>query len=381
MSTILIATDNTEDAKEVKDLLAEYNQNSFISINPETSVQDFESHRPDVLVLAFKTLGKAERYYLGLYRLSNLVHIHPHRTLVLCKMADINRVYELCKKDYFDDYIPFWPIMYDVPRLAMAVHHAMRSLAHIKSSFSVVEFATQARRLSELESLLEWNVTQGNVRTEATSHSVAQAEQEIQASLDRFTQRLTQGDFANLVDIKNAQDLQYEISNFQQEDIHGSFQAINESIKPLKILAEEFQQKCSPYLESARALKIMAEKVPVTILVVDDNEMMRNLFKTVLAQEGYEMMLATSGIEALSLLRTQLPTLILMDMMMPEMDGLETICRIKAAEQFSAIPIIMVTGNSQRSVISNCLKSGAADFVVKPFNREVLLEKISRLLH
>lgn len=186
--------------------------------------------------------------------------------------------------------------MYDVPRLAMAVHHAIRSLAHIKSSSSAVELATQARRLSELESLLEWNVTEGNVRKEATSHSVAQAEQEIQASLDRFMQRLTQGDFANLLDIKNAQGLQYEISNFQQEDIHGSFQAINESIKPLKILAEEFQQKCLPYLESARALKIMAEKIPVTILVVDDDEIICNLLKTILAQEGYEPMLANSGV-------------------------------------------------------------------------------------
>lgn len=381
MSTILIATDNTEDAKEVKDLLAEDYQNIFVSTNPDTKVQDFESHRPDVLVLAFKTLKKAEHYYLGLYRLSNVVHIHPHRTLILCNKTEINSVYELCKKDYFDDYIQFWPIMYDVPRLAMAVHHAIRFLANIKSSSSAVELATQARRLSELESLLEWNVTQSNVRTEATSHSVAQAEQEIQASLGRFTQRLTQGDFANLVEINNAQGLQHEISSLQQEEIHGSFQAIDKAIKPLRMLTEEFQQKCSPYIDSARALKIMADKVPVTILVVDDDEMARKLFKTVLVQEGYELMLAASGVEALSQLRTQRPALILMDMMMPDMNGLETTCRIKSTEQFSAIPIIMVTGNSERAVITSCLKAGAVDFVVKPFNREVLLEKLSKLLH
>jgi CheY-like chemotaxis protein len=203
----------------------------------------------------------------------------------------------------------------------------------------------------------------------------------MQASLGRFTQRLTQGDFANLVEIKNTQGLQHEINSLQQEEIHGRFEAVNESIKPLKRLAEEFQQKCAPYLESARALKIMAEKISVTILVVDDDEIICNLLKTILAQEGYEPMLANSGVEALSLLRTQRPTLILMDMMMPEMDGLETTCRIKAAVQFSAIPIIMVTGNSERSVITSCLKAGAVDFVVKPFNREILLEKISKLLH
>jgi len=63
--------------------------------------------------------------------------------------------------------------------------------------------------------------------------------------------------------------------------------------------------------------------------------MVLKLFKTVLAQEGYELILATSGVEALSLLRTQRPSLILMDMMMPDMDGLETTYLIKSAEQFS----------------------------------------------
>jgi hypothetical protein len=59
-------------------------------------MQDFESHRPDVLILAFKTLEKSERYYLGLYRLSKVVH--PHRTLILYGKAEIKLAYELCKK-------------------------------------------------------------------------------------------------------------------------------------------------------------------------------------------------------------------------------------------------------------------------------------------
>jgi CheY-like chemotaxis protein len=64
----------------------------------------------------------------------------------------------------------------------------------------------------------------------------------------------------------------------------------------------------------------MSEKVPHTILVVDYDEIMRKLFKTVLTQEGYELMLASSGVKAISLLRTQRPSLILMDMMVPNMD-------------------------------------------------------------
>ncbi len=82
----------------------------------------------------------------------------------------------------------------------------------------------------------------------------------------------------------------------------------------------------------------MAEKVPATILVVDDDELIRKLVKTVLAEENYELMFASGGIEALNLLRKRRPDLILMDMMMPDIDGVETIRRLKSAEQFFYYP-------------------------------------------
>ena len=118
-----------------------------------------------------------------------------------------------------------------------------------------------------------------------------------------------------------------------------------------------------------------------TILVVDDDELMLKLLRTALAQENYELMLAASGLEALNLLRKRRPDLILMDMEMPGLDGMETTSRIKSAEQFSTLPVIMVTGNSEKAIVASCLKAGATDFVVKPFNREVLLDKIHKLLH
>ncbi len=126
----------------------------------------------------------------------------------------------------------------------------------------------------------------------------------------------------------------------------------------------------------------MTEKVPAIIMVVDDDELSRKLLMTILTQENYELMFAGSGIEALNLLHRhkQSPNLILMDMMMPNVNGMETTRQIKSIERFSAIPIIMVTGNSEKRVVTNCLKAGATDFVVKPFNRENLLDKIRKSL-
>jgi CheY-like chemotaxis protein len=379
--TLLIATDNAKEAEILKGQLTKDYENVFTTTRSNATVQEFEYHRPDVLVLAFNTLEKAERYYLQLYRFSSVVLTYPHRTVILCNKDEIDCVYELCKKDYFDDYILFWPITPDVTRLVMAVHHAIRDLTALNVNTSALKLAGQSRRLAVLESLVDWNVTQDSERIETVSQSIARVEQEVKVLLERFFQHLTQGGFSNLVDVKNADGLQYEIGRLQQEEIHDHFHVATESIISLKAWAEEFRQKCVPHLEYARALRSMAENVPATILVVDDDDHAQKLIRAALAKKNYELMFASSGIEALILIYKRRPDLILMDMMMPDFDGLETMLRIKSAEQFSTIPVFMVTGNSEKNVVTNCLKAGAADFLVKPFNREILLDKIRKFLY
>ena len=320
MPTILIATENINDAHDVRRQLADRYKDIFISLNPDNSVQDFEAHEPDVLVLAFDTLAKSECYYLGLYRLGTVVHTHPHRTVILCDKNEVDRAYELCEKEYFDDYILFWPMSHDGTRLLMAVHHALRDLAASNTAFGAVELAARARQLEDLEPILERNLDHGCI------HNVAKSNVQINAWV------------------------------------------------------QEFKQQCAPHVDSVRAMKNTVEKTPATILVVDDEELGRKLLGTVLTPENYSLMFASSGIEAFGLLRKRRPDLILMDMMMPGVDGIETTRRIKSAGQFSAIPIIMVTCNSDKKNVTACFAAGAMDFVVKPFNRSILRDKIRKLL-
>ena len=193
--TIMIATDNITDADLVKNMLNEEFGNVFTSTDPDRAVADFEQRRPDVLVLAFNELAKSERYYLGLYRLCKVLHQHPHRTIILCGKDEVKRVYELCMKDFFDDYVLFWPMTYDSSRLLMSVHYALRELTSLKSSGpSVAEFAAQAHRLAELEYTLSQQVAHGGQHIEAAGRAMMQAEQKVGASLDRFSQRLINGE-------------------------------------------------------------------------------------------------------------------------------------------------------------------------------------------
>ena len=380
-ATILIATDSTTDAALVEKLLHPEFDHIFMSTDPDKLPGDFVRHRPNVLVLAFNTLEKSERYYMGLYRLCEAVHQHPHRTVILCNKDEVKLAYELCKKDYFDDYILFWPMTYDMSRLAMSIHHALRELAALKGDGpSAAEFAAQARQLAELEKILAQQVAQGGLHIEAAGRAMEQAEQQIGTALDGFSQRLISGSLPGSVTVKNADDLKKEISRFKREEVQQHFRTAAESAQPLKQWAHEFKQECEPLMESARALNAMAERIRPIVLVVDDDEFQRKTIGKLLEEENYHLIFSSDGFEALNVLRKTRSDLILMDVMMPNMDGMETTRRLKTVPQFAKTPVIMVTGKSEGKVVIDSLKAGAVGFVVKPFDRTTLIAKIARAL-
>src|SRR3546814_5902609 len=82
--------------------------------------QDIEKYRPQVLVLAFEALADAQHLYLDVFRRSSLIHALAHRTIVLCGKSNLQQAYELCREEFFDDYVLFWPLNHDAPRLCMA---------------------------------------------------------------------------------------------------------------------------------------------------------------------------------------------------------------------------------------------------------------------
>ncbi len=122
------------------------------------------------------------------------------------------------------------------------------------------------------------------------------------------------------------------------------------------------------------------ERFQQIVLVVDDSEFDRKVFGAVLEEELYDLVLSNGCLEALAVLERTLPDLILLDMDMPEIDGLQTLQRLKANIRLASIPVMMVTGHSERDVVLRCLKAGAIDFTVKPLDRVSFLAKVRKIL-
>jgi DNA-binding response OmpR family regulator len=115
------------------------------------------------------------------------------------------------------------------------------------------------------------------------------------------------------------------------------------------------------------------------ILVVDDTPANRRLLEAVLVPRGYTVIEAGSGTEALSLLSEELPDLILLDILMPGIDGFEVCRRVRADPATAHLPVIMITASETDQKI-RALDSGADDFVVKPFDQAELLARVGSLL-
>jgi CheY-like chemotaxis protein len=200
-------------------------------------------------------------------------------------------------KDIFDDYILFWPMTYDAPRLNMSVHNALRELAALKAVGNrVAELTVHSRPLAEMEQLLD---------------------QQREAGAD-----------------------------------HNDTASIAEQVGLIR----------------------------PNILVVDDDDFQHKLINKLLEKKDYHLIFAGNGSEALNMMRETQPDLILMDVMMPDMDGLETMRTMRSEPILAKIPVIMITGKSDGQVVSDSMKVGAADFVVKPFDKATLIAKVNHAL-
>ena len=121
-------------------------------------------------------------------------------------------------------------------------------------------------------------------------------------------------------------------------------------------------------------------RVPPRILIADDQPMNVDILQTRLAVHGYELLTAADGEEALGVARAQLPDLILLDIMMPKMDGLEVCRLLKGDAALPFMPIIMVTAKADTKDIVAGLEAGADEYLTKPVDQAALVARVKSML-
>jgi CheY-like chemotaxis protein len=117
----------------------------------------------------------------------------------------------------------------------------------------------------------------------------------------------------------------------------------------------------------------------LSILIAEDNAADRMLLSTIVSRQGHRVLTASNGLEAVALFEQERPQLVLMDALMPLMDGFEAARRIKQAAGEELVPIIFLTSLTEGEALVRCLEAGGDDFLAKPYNRVILEAKINAM--
>ncbi len=134
----------------------------------------------------------------------------------------------------------------------------------------------------------------------------------------------------------------------------------------------------SPGIVAARASA--AAEVQREILIIDDDELVQKSVTDALREEGYIVRAAADAHAAMVLLKDLRPSLILLDVDIPGLNGLELLRKLKAGPTTANIPVFMLSGHNRREVVMEAYREGAVEFIAKPFKRELLLHKLEAAL-
>jgi DNA-binding response OmpR family regulator len=118
----------------------------------------------------------------------------------------------------------------------------------------------------------------------------------------------------------------------------------------------------------------------VTVLVVDDDPVIQKLLEVNFAMEGYQVETASDGAEALAAIASQRPDVVVLDVMMPKVDGIEVVRRMKADATTASVPVLLLSARAQAKDVSDGLEAGADAYMTKPFDPVELLDRVASLL-
>jgi CheY-like chemotaxis protein len=377
---ILVVGDNAVDAEQVCSMLRDRYPHVEATTDAMKSDAVFDRVKPQVLVLAFKSVEACERFYLGLYRRSEVIQSLLHRTLLLCDKENVRRAFDLCLQEVFDDYVLFWPLVHDAKRLAMSVHLALGALDQEMALAPLSELATLARRAETLEEQLAQQVRLGRVHAQNAQNTARQAQASVTRAMGGLSERILATGLDNALTVRDASRVEQALGKLQRDSLIPTLDEVVQAAQPMRDWVDTITAELAEPLKAARDLVHQAKVNRPQLLVVDDDEFMRRLLTQLLTAARYDVHSVDSGQEARQFLMFNRPDLILMDLKLPDADGNELTRELKGGPLAMNIPVIMLTGQTEKQVIVESRKAGAVDFVAKPFNRDILLKKVAQHL-
>jgi CheY-like chemotaxis protein len=340
-AALLAVADVHDDLTPLVDLLKTVVAPFDVTTDEGHALQRLERPEPLVLGLAYSRLELALMFYLRALKRLSADRSDLLQTIVFCDRTEAKKAYDLCCEGVIDDYLVTRPI-YDPGQLALAIKQARDRLAIKRWMLDVTAPRAEGRDITQCVADLEAAAAAFSPKNERLQKAMA----DVRLAVNDLSNHLKEG--TRLVE--------------QSRAVHAD------------------AAPAAPSASAPVAATVVPFPATVTVLVVDDDEFTRHFVARTLEAGGYRALVAEDGRQGMALLATERVDLVLMDVEMPGLSGIETTRRLRERWPAEGLPVIMLTGHGERETVIGALEAGASDFLVKPCSRSALLGKVAEKL-
>lgn len=376
---IMIVGDNQFNIEEVVRLSSSPIMVIHQAMDSEWAIEQFDRTPCHVLILCHNQIADAENFYNSFIMFSDKAMETPHQTLLLCDGKDSALANAICSKQAMDDYVIYRPL-YDVQRVRFSIGLAMDRLES-QNYKSIIEerLTNMVGNMGQIKLDLSEQIDKVTHCQKVMSDSDNSSEDILEKGIFRIKEKLDRLHSDGVININDEEKFSEEYNKIKDECLEESklLQDDNHELDWIEDMKSDF----SEVRDSATHILTEEAKIiddnPFKVLIVEDEVVNQKMMEMMLSREGFSVKVAGDGISAIHITEHWLPDLILMDIKMPKMNGLKVTQKLKSNKRFKDTHIIMLTGHSEQAVVKECLKAGASDFIVKPAQKDELLERIS----
>ncbi len=419
---VVIVYGKEENVEGVADVLNSHvEEYRSIPMNNKTTKFLTEA-KPSVILFALNNVATCIEYYANLIEESVLKH--THYTVLLCSNKESSLAFRCCMKGLFDNYFVYQPL-YEKFRLAMIVHNGIarghstslmeefnednfeqidEHLAHLidegsrckqdllqKLDQSRDEIITATENYQPKEADIQ--KTAKELMSEVAENHVKPLlnvlENDIKMGLDSMITQLMNAQLNVNVQAKKSKGLlQHQpsikskaekVNNVIEQALQQSMRGEEQDTATAKQLSEQ-QRLEQQKIKASQAIIIqqqVEERSKRTILVVEDNALYRDMLVNVLRKEHFNVDEAEDGLRALQKIKDHEYDLIIMDLFMPKLDGLNTTKKIRQASGGKDMPVIALTGNKSKEIIRKWASYGLKGYIIKPSTKDEIMTTVN----
>ncbi|ALO44035.1 response regulator [Pseudoalteromonas phenolica] len=377
--SVLVLAHREDDVHGVNEIISEQTKDFSCLIVKKTALEDIKQLAPKVLLFALSDVKKSVCLYNQLIKKNYLVK--NHYSVLLCSNKESGLAFKCCLRDLFDSYFVFQPL-YEKFRLQLIVFEGLKRFDNTSEYVTSLSTLVQNQD-KEINSLIEMGLSYKESLVEEIIKSKNEVNTLNQGILEQLPDNLSKQIFNDLNEthlqpLLSA--LEHSLSNKILELVDGlkQSQTLNSQ------LIQEINKPISPNKEvndDISALGFVDTFAPAPfILLVEDNHIYREMISDVLANEGFEIEQVDDGLAAIKKIKQQQYNVILMDLFLPNLDGLNTTKHIRNIGKNKTTPVIALSGNKNKQLVKKWANHGLDGYILKPSTKEEILNAIHKVL-